>query len=79
MRTKTYVKVTAIFDDIGNIFPKKIEWEDGTNYEVDKIIDIRPCASTKCGGFGIRYTCGIRGKEAFLFFEDNRWFVERKD
>ncbi len=79
MYTKTYVSVTARFDTIGNIFPYKIEWEDGRVFGIDKVVDVRPCASLRCGGFGIRYTCSIKGKEAYLFYEDSRWFVERKD
>lgn len=49
---------------------------DGTIYEIDRILDKRPAASTKVGGCGIRYTVRIRGCERYLFEEDGRWFLE---
>jgi hypothetical protein len=39
---------------------------------------VRKASSIKVGGQGFRYTCGIQGKEAFLFLEEGRWFVEGK-
>ncbi len=76
--TKTYVSVIARFDTVGNIFPSVIIWEDGRRFAVDRVIDARPCASLRCGGFGIRYTCRILGKETYIFLEENKWYVERK-
>ena len=79
MYTKKYVSVSARFDTGGNIFPLSIDWEDGRTFKIDKVVDVRPCASLRCGGFGIRYTCSIGRKETYLFYEDSRWFVERKN
>ncbi len=73
---KTYVEVTARFDTEGRILPLKILWEDGSSFFIDKVLDIRPAASLKAGGAGIRYTCRINMKERFLFLEESRWFVE---
>lgn len=75
---KTYVEVTARFTCEGNIIPLKILWNDGSSFFVDKVLDIRPAASLKAGGAGIRYTCRINRCETFLFLEENRWFVEEK-
>lgn len=75
---KTYVAVSAHFDTSGNIFPDAVIWKDGKIFQIDRILDRRPCSSLKRGGFGIRYTCRIRGKETYLFLEENRWFVESK-
>jgi hypothetical protein len=47
-------------------------------YEIDRILDVRPAASLKAGGAGIRYTCRIQGHETYIWLEDNRWFVEAK-
>ena len=68
------------FDTEGQLFPQEIVWEDGTRYEIDRVLDIRRAASTKAGGVGIRYTCRIDGKQTYLFYEDlyGRWFVEAK-
>ena len=78
MPVKTFVGMKARFDTNGNIVPLCVLWEDGRLFKIDKVIDIRPCASLKCGGFGVRYTCRINGKETYIFLEQNRWFVERK-
>ena len=73
---KKYVEVTARFDTEGRIIPLKILWEDGSSFFIDRVLDIRPAASLKAGGAGIRYTCRINLQEKFLFLEENRWFVE---
>ncbi|WRS28975.1 hypothetical protein U6B65_14860 (plasmid) [Oscillospiraceae bacterium MB08-C2-2] len=78
MSSKVFVDVTASFDINGNILPLAIQWEDGREFEIDRILDVRPAASLKAGGCGIRYTCRISGKQRFLFLEENRWFVEGK-
>ena len=75
---KTYVEVTARFTPEGEILPLNILWSDGISFFVDKVLDIRPAASLKAGGAGIRYTCRINMHDTFLFLEENRWFVEEK-
>lgn len=78
MGRKVYVDVTARFDRCGLIRPLVLVWEDGTRYEIDRVLDIRPAASLKAGGHGIRYTCRILEHETYLFLERDRWFVEAK-
>lgn len=78
MIRKAYINVVAEFDSDGRIMPLVIKWEDGTRYEVDRVLDVRPAASLKAGGAGIRYTCRIMGKQTCLWLEENRWFVEAK-
>ena len=52
--------------------------EDGVEYEISKVKDIRRAASLKAGGAGMRYTCVVDGKEVYLFYEDNNmWFMEK--
>ena len=75
---KVYVEVTAKFDIDGNITPLSVTWEDGTIYEIDKVVDKRRAASLKAGGIGVRYTCRILGQESYLFYENPKWFVEAK-
>lgn len=75
---KVYVDVTATFTKDGILIPKKFVWEDGREYEVISVKDVRRAASTKAGGVGQRYTCVVEGKEIFLFYEEDRWFMERK-
>ena len=78
MVRKMYVEVTAKFDIDGNITPLSVTWEDGTIYEIDKVVDKRRAASLKAGGIGVRYTCRILGQKTYLFYENPTWFVEAK-
>lgn len=84
---KVYVGVHAAFDAEGRMLPKELTWEDGTIFEIDRVLDIRQAAAMKAGGQGDRYTISIRGQRSYLFFERSefragnnlgRWFVERK-
>jgi len=78
MANKIFIGVAAKFLPSGEILPREILWEDGRRFEIDKILDVRPAASLKTGGSGLRYTCRIKNREAFLFLDGNRWFVEGK-
>lgn len=73
---KIYVSVEIRTDVDGSIIPLAVIWENGRRFEIDKILDIRYAASQKAGGIGTRYTCLIRGRQRFLYFEDPQWFVE---
>jgi len=84
---KVYVSVRVDFRDDGIMLPREITWEDGTKYEVDRVLDIRQAPAMKAGGQGDRYTIKIRGQQSYLFFERStkeygnnigRWFVERR-
>ena len=76
---KVYVKVYAEFTEDGLLRPKTLTWEDGTTFEIDRIIEQRRAVSLKAGGVGIRYTCLINGHQSYLFYEENyRWFVEAR-
>lgn len=72
---KEYVEVTAKFDTEGNITPLVVKMEEGKFY-VDRVYDIRPAASLKSGGAGIRYKCSVNGVPSFLFLEETKWFIE---
>lgn len=76
MNYKTYVSVIVQFSVEGKITPLSILWEDGREYEIDRILDVTRAASLKAGGQGMRYTCLIQGQRRYLFFDDVRWFVE---
>ncbi len=78
MDFKTYVRVRAEFDTDGNVIPTQIIWKDERVFSIDRVLDVRRCASTKAGGVGTRYTVRIEGREKYLYYEDPRWFVEAK-
>jgi len=82
---KIYVEVCAVFNVLGAVAPIYIKWADGRIYNIDKVLDVRKCASLKAGGTGIRYTVKINGQTKYLFCEGQnvwnehsfcRWFVE---
>ena len=84
---KVYVPVDVEFRSDGTMLPRVIVWEDGTKYEIDRVLDIRQAAAMRAGGQGDRYTVMIDGKQSYLFFERSasltgnnigRWFVERR-
>ena len=79
MSRKVYVEVAAVFTTDGQVMPRQIRWEDGTVFPVDRVLDIRQAAATKAGGCGLRYTIRIRGKQTYLFLDEDRWFVEGKE
>ena len=78
---KVYVDVYEYRRKDGTLRPISLFWdEDGERkrYKIDRITDIRPAASLKAGGAGIRYTVEIGGKLTYMFLENDRWFVERR-
>jgi len=75
---KVIVLVCAEFETDGTLTPISFVWEDGTRYTIDKVLDVRRAASLKAGGTGMRYTCVVRGKQTYLYLEEDRWFMERK-
>jgi hypothetical protein len=75
-RRKVYVEVNVTHRPDGTARPNFIKFENYEKYEIDRIRDIRPAASLKSGGAGIRYTCSIMGVTTYLFLEDTKWFIE---
>ena len=79
---KVYVDVNVDFLSDGRIVPRSFVWEDGTHYEIERVIDTRRAASLKAGGAGMRYTVRVRNKEVFMYLEEvqgvDKWFMEQK-
>lgn len=84
--SKVYVNVIATFSKEGRILPLAITWDDGREFIIDQVSDIRQAAAMKVGGQGDRYTIRVQGRDKYLFFERNaslggnnlgRWFVEQ--
>lgn len=71
-----YLEVTAKFDNTGRIIPISFIWA-GRKINIDKVSDMRPAASLKQGGQGIRYTCRTGNTVYYLFCDEQRWFLER--
>ena len=47
---KVYVPVEVSFDEKGRMYPRRIHWEDGQTYDVDRILDARPAYAARAGG-----------------------------
>ena len=79
---KVYVSVIEVRHKDGRLLPLALVWENGKRYKIDKVLDVRPAASLKAGGAGMRYKIRVRDRETFLFLEEDKagakWFVERK-
>lgn len=76
---RVYVGVRAEVDSDGRITPQMITWEDGREFEVDRILDVCKAYSQRVGGTGMCYTVRILGKEVRLYNDDGHWFMEGKD
>ena len=81
------MQVKVDFRADGIMLPRTIIWEDGHEYEIDKVTDIRQATAMRAGGQGDRYTIIVHGYQSYLFFERSsnqtgcrigRWFVERR-
>jgi len=75
---KVAVDVAAMCYSTGGVEPYALWWEDGTQYEVDRILERERAASLKAGIIGMRYKVSILGRETYLFRDDDLWFMERK-
>ena len=75
MLYKRYVDVITLIDRQGKLKPLILIWEDGLQYPIDRILEVRN-AMSEVGGCGILYRCRIQNAERKLFYERNRWFIE---
>ena len=75
---KVYVTMIVKILKDGSIRPMKMIWEDGTTYDIDRVLYVTPAASLKVGGCGKRYTVMIEGKQRDIYDEDGKWFVEKE-
>ena len=84
-----YIRLTELIPDLLDYVDKKrlqftvavdISYidKDGTKYIIDKVKSKERCASRKAGGTGIMYTVLVDGKECHLYYEFDKWFMERK-
>ena len=75
-RKKRYVPVVVRFGADGRLRPQVIEFDEEHKYTIDRILDVRRAACQTVGGVGDRYTVLIDGRERYLWFERDRFFVE---
>ncbi len=58
--------------------PLAVVWEDGRRFPVDCVMSVTNAPERVASVLPVRYTCVIRGRKKFLYFEPKRraWFVE---
>ena len=62
---KVYVAVKADFAENGKMIPRQITWEDGTKYEIDRILDVRQAVAIKARRE--QYRSLVRGTKDFAY------------
>lgn len=73
---KQIVNMIVKFNQAGKVIPMAIIWPDGKQCHIDKVLDVRPAASLKLGGHGIRYRVRVMNKEIDIFNDDGIWFLD---
>ena len=70
-----YVKVSAEFMTDGTILPKVIEWEDGRQYEVMRLL----APDDEIPFPGMKFVCLVNGQKVHLIYDqENRFFMFRR-
>lgn len=72
------IKVKAFMNPNGEIVPLSVIWDDGREFEIDRILDVRK-APSKSGGFAIRYEVRISMQVRYLFLDEYVWFIDADD
>lgn len=75
---KRFVKVLTEIDENGKKTPISLVFDD-TTYTIDRVLEVKNCASFKVGGIGQRYKIRVGDNETFIYFENDKWFVEEKE
>lgn len=74
---KTFVKVRCDFEFGGRVTPLLFRTENGPVMRIERILDVRPAPVSRLGGQGIRYLCRVNNKTISLFYDEDRWFIEK--
>lgn len=61
MSKRVFIKVLAEYNEYNQITPIRIIWPDGREYEVDRLLSVKPGVA-KSGGSGECYMCRIQDK-----------------
>ncbi len=75
---KINLTVTAEFQKEGGVKPLSFVWEDGRIFDVESVEKVERAPARVDALLPIRYTCFIKGKRKYLYFEPKKlsWFVE---
>jgi hypothetical protein len=76
---KVPVDVSAVCYAIGDVVPDGFWWKDGAMYEIDRVNGWERAASVRAGIIGMRYSIRVRGRETYIYRDDDLWFMESKE
>lgn len=77
---KKFVDVVCLNDQLGNLKPLFIIWDNHEKIKILKILQVCQRASLKVGGSGIRYKCLLEyNRQKDLYYERGKWFLEIED
>lgn len=81
---KNYVEVKHIYIDVkmlqtktGEIIPLSFVWDDGREFKIDKVLQVRQGHSLKAFSPGWRYYCQTGKRKYYLHFDNERWYIEK--
>lgn len=72
---KQYVDVITLVAADGRLRPVILCWQ-GRRFRVERVLSVRELYA-RDGGCGVRYLCQIQGKPHSLWWERDRWFVQK--
>lgn len=59
--------------------PVSLTFEDGNTYPIDRVCGKKRAVASKVGGTDICYTIMVRGRQTYLFEDEDQWFLEAKN
>lgn len=74
---RIYVTVVAEVTEEGDLFPRLIRFDDGSEYKVDRRLQTPQRHRAKDGSGDWRFTCLVEGRPATLYFDASsyRWWL----
>ncbi len=75
---KQFIGVVLEVSPAGAITPKAILWPDGRRFEIDQVLAVAQAPAALAGALGMCYTCQVRTRQAKLYKDGDRWFMQAK-
>jgi hypothetical protein len=76
--SRVYLDVTVDCLPDGRMIPLSFTWEDGREYKIGKVINMRKGHSLKIFASGFRYLCQNGQRRYYLHYDGERWYIETK-
>lgn len=76
MYKTVYLGVYCYMTPQGQVIPQRIRWENGQEWEIDRVLDSGRNCARRVGGAGLRYRVRIGQHERELYWVDGRWFTQ---